>query len=153
MYLFHFYFIFDRNSCLTANSGKPDQMPCYAASDLGLHCLPRSHQKWVARHGRVKKQTAKTFMTIWATSWQNQKNGMCAQRTLRSAWASADSEDSDQTGRMLIWVFARRTCHFVCFVMRPLTSWKIILSNFEIINSKFLCCYMEFNSVCGHVQN
>ena len=34
----------------------------------------------------------------------------------------ADSEDSDQTGRMprLIWVFAGRTCHFVGFVMRRL---------------------------------
>ena len=70
--------------------------------------------------------------TKWAASWQNQQNGMCAQRRLRSAWASAqsdhsllcaqwvakdprflhaDSEDSDQTGRMprLIWVFAGRT--------------------------------------------
>ena len=56
------------------------------------------------------------------------KNGMCAQRRLGSAWASAQSvsawkklgslathwahnEDSDQTGRMprLIWVFAGRT--------------------------------------------
>ena len=26
---------------------------------------------------------------IWATSWQNLKSGMCAQRRLRSAWASA----------------------------------------------------------------
>ena len=36
----------------------------------------------------------------------------------------ADSEDSDQTGRMprLIWVFAGRTCHFVGFVMRRLMS-------------------------------
>ena len=25
---------------LFANSGDPDQMPCSAASDLGLHCLP-----------------------------------------------------------------------------------------------------------------
>ena len=25
---------------------------------------------------------------IWAASWQNQQNGMCAQRRLRSAWAS-----------------------------------------------------------------
>ena len=34
----------------------------------------------------------------------------------------ADSEDSDQTGRMprLIWAFAGRTCHFVGFVMRRL---------------------------------
>ena len=77
----------------------------------------------------------------WATSWRNQQSGICTQRRLRLAWAStqsdqsslctqwvakdpgflqADSEDSDQTGRMprLIWVFAGRTCHFVGFVMR-----------------------------------
>ena len=74
--------------------------------------------------------------TIWAASWQNQQNGMCAQQRLRSAWASAQSdqslavrmieetlgpqlpiewpchcEDTDQTGRMprLIWVFPWRT--------------------------------------------
>ena len=67
----------------------------------------------------------------------NQQNDLCAQRRLRSAWAStkcaqwvakdpsflhADSEDSDQTGRMpgLMWVFAGRTCHFFGFVMRRL---------------------------------
>ena len=73
---------------------------------------------------------------IWATSRQNQ---------LRSAWASAqsdqsllctqwvakdpsflhaDSEDSDQTERMprLIWIFAGWLCHFVGFVMRRLIS-------------------------------
>ena len=68
----------------------------------------------------------------WATTWQNQQNN-CAQQRLRSAWASAQSdqrlhcpherklgssathwahsEDADQTGRMprLIWVFAGRT--------------------------------------------
>ena len=31
---------------------------------------------------------------IWATSWQNQQNGMCAQWRLRSAWASAQSDQS-----------------------------------------------------------
>ena len=30
----------------------------------------------------------------WAASWQNQQNGMCAQRRLRSAWASAQSDQS-----------------------------------------------------------
>ena len=72
-----------------------------------------------------------------------QTKSLCAKRSLRSAWASAqsgqsslcaqrvvkgpsfhrgDSEDSDQTGQMprLIWVFAGRTCHFVVFVMRRL---------------------------------
>ena len=79
----------------------------------------------------------------WAASWQNQQNGMCAQRRHRSAWASAQSDQSslsawrnlrhvryyanhwahseysDQTGRMprLIWVFAGHTCQFVCFII------------------------------------
>ena len=30
----------------------------------------------------------------WATSWQNQQNGMCTQQRLRSAWASAQSDQS-----------------------------------------------------------
>ena len=69
---------------------------------------------------------------IWAATWQNQQNGIFVQRRLRSAWASAQSdqsslsawrklgflatrwapsEDSDQTWRTprLIWVFAERT--------------------------------------------
>ena len=61
---------------------------------------------------------------------QNQQNDLCAQRRLRPAWASAqsdqsslcaqwevkdprflhaESEDSDPTGHPLIWVFAGRT--------------------------------------------
>ena len=95
------------------------------------------------------------YGNIWATPRQNQQHDPCAQRRLRSAWASsktyqsslsawrhfwsslcaqwvaedpsflhADSEESDQTGRMprLIWVFAGRTCHFVGFVM----GWFIL---------------------------
>ena len=31
---------------------------------------------------------------IWATSWQNQQNDLCAQWNLRSAWASAQSDQS-----------------------------------------------------------
>ena len=39
---------------LLANSGKPDQTPHFAVSDLVLHCLPLSHKKdtrfiWVNR--------------------------------------------------------------------------------------------------------
>ena len=36
----YFSIIYNRNSCLTANSVDHDQMPRPAASDLGLHCLP-----------------------------------------------------------------------------------------------------------------
>ena len=80
---------------------------------------------------------------IWATSWENQQNELCAQRRLRSAWASAQSdqpplsawrklgslttqwahsEDSDQTGRMsrLIRLYAGRT--IILLVLRRLMS-------------------------------
>ena len=81
----------------------------------------------------------------WASSWQNQQKGMCAQWRPTSAWASATSDRSlrypheknigssaDQTGQMprLIWVLASHTYHFVGFVMRwlicliSLTLWK-----------------------------
>ena len=92
---------------------------------------------------------------IWATSWQNQQNGMCAQWRLRSAWASAQSdqsslsawrklgslathgvhsEDSDQTGRMprLIWVFAGHTCHFVGFVVIQLIHMFAVLMHWWV---------------------
>ena len=49
------------------------------------------------------------------------ESSQCAQRVAKDpSFLHADSEDSDQTGRMprLIRVFAGRTCHFVGFVMR-----------------------------------
>ena len=85
---------------------------------------------------------------IWAAARQNQQYGRYAQRRRRSAWASvqsdqfslraqlvandpmllhADSEDSDQAGRMprLIWVFAGHTVLFVGFVL----LWRIWLAH------------------------
>ena len=39
---------------VNANSVDPDQMPCSAAADLGLHCLPMSHlYLWDIRHKRM----------------------------------------------------------------------------------------------------
>ena len=38
---------------VNANNVHPDQMLGYAASDLGLHCLPMSHL-WDTRHKLVK---------------------------------------------------------------------------------------------------
>ena len=104
----------------------------------------RSHRNLQQFNYTVYIQRLLNNTATGAASWQNQQNGMGAQRRLRSAWACAQSdqslrccvqwvakdprflhaisEDSDQTGRMprLIWVFARRTCHFVGFVIRRL---------------------------------
>ena len=52
--------------------------------------------------------------SVWSES------SLCSQLVTKDpSFLHADSEDSDQTGRMprLIWVFAGRTCQFVGFVM------------------------------------
>ena len=60
----------------------------------------------------MPNDTGKWRIAIWAASWQNQQNGMCAQRRLRSAWASAqsDHQPGHQPGHppSLIRVFAVR---------------------------------------------
>ena len=94
-------------------------------------------------YNRFHHSTIPVYLNKWAASWQNQQSGMCAQRRLRSPWASAQFDQSlrcpheessdpllpiectaktDQTRRMprLIWVYVRCTCHFVGFVMRRL---------------------------------
>ena len=63
---------------------------------------------------------------IWAASWQNQQNSMCAHRRLRSAWVSTQSDQSLQMPR-LIWVFTRRTCQFVGFVMMQLICLESLM--------------------------
>ena len=42
------------------------------------------------------KQTEEfcSYKTIWAASWQNQQNDLCTQRKHRSAWSSAQSDQS-----------------------------------------------------------
>ena len=42
----------------------------------------------------LKWKKEKENLKIWAASWQNQQSGMCAQRRLRSACASAQSDQS-----------------------------------------------------------
>ena len=51
-------------------------------------------------------------LPLSATSWQNQQNGMCTQRRLRSAWASAQSDQSLCSafhGKLRIQPFFMRT--------------------------------------------
>ena len=93
---------------------------------------------------------------------------VCAQRTLRSAWASAQSdqsslstwrnlgslathwahsEDSEQTRRIprLIWVFAGRS-HYVCFVMSRLIY---VLMNCVRVGCKVI---KFFNTACPYAE-
>ena len=73
---------------------------------------------WQVRPG--KTQISLGIRPVWSES------SLCALMVAKGlVFLHADSEDSDQTGRMsrLIWVFAGRTCHFVCFIIRRLKSW------------------------------
>ena len=101
------------------------------------YALATSFFKLLLPYFVKKKKTFWISWIQWATSWQNQQNGMCAQQRLRSAWASAQSDQSSlsawisyplSTQRRLIrlgrwpgWVFAGLS-HFVGFVMRWLTA-------------------------------
>ena len=95
-------------------------MPRSAASDLDLHCLPRSQKRdgrliWVNIVTEAPVFNEFWFNTIsvsyvvsdlglhyyclpsslvWANSWQNQQNDSCAQQRLGSAWAFAQSDQS-----------------------------------------------------------
>ena len=68
----------------------------------------------------AKAQISLGIRPVWS------KSSLCVQWVAEDpSFLHADSEDSDQTGRMprLIWIFARRTCHFVGFVMSRL-KWQ-----------------------------
>ena len=83
-------------------------------SNIQMH-LSRLMTKWHVHP--VKTKMSLGIRPVWS------KSSQCAQWEVKDpSFLHADSEDSDQTGRMprLIWVFAGRTCHFVGFVMRRL---------------------------------
>ena len=82
-----------------------------------MSCLMTKPKQWHVRP--TKTQISLGIRPVWSESL------LSAWRKLGAlATHSVQSEDSDQTGQMprLIWVFARRTFHFVGFVMRQLKS-------------------------------
>ena len=60
-------------SPLHADKEVAGQNVCTFLSSLGAHAI------------------LQVLSYIWSASWQNQQNGMCGQRRLRSAWACAQS--------------------------------------------------------------
>ena len=69
----------------------------------------------------AKTQISLGICPVWSES------SLCAQWVAKDpGFLHADSGDSDQTGRLprLIWVFARRFCQLVGYVMRQL-NWAV----------------------------
>ena len=86
-------------------------------------------------HDKTNKMTVRPAKTQISLPPVWSKSSMCAQSVAKDpSFLHADSEDSDQTGRMprLIWVFAGRTCHFVGFVMRRLMCKCFSASSFLV---------------------
>ena len=76
----------------------------------------------------AKMQISQGICPVWSES------SLCVLWVAKDpSFLQADSEDSDQTGRIprLIWVFAGHTCHLVGFVVRRLISivYSIILKS------------------------
>ena len=100
-----------------------------------MSCLMTKPTKWLCAQRRLR--------SAWASA-QSDQSSLCTQWVAKDpSFLHADSKDSDQTGRMprLIWVFAGRTCHFVGFVMRRLNykeadkDYKNVLWAWEIEKS------------------
>ena len=133
-----------------------------------LLCINRHSEFWYCfkhyiivrlsqRFSVSTQQTHKSsYNNIWVSTWQNKQSELCAQRRLKSAWASAQSDQSLRyalngklstrcffmrtvktlirlSGR-LIWVFAGRTTHFVGFVVR------------RLINKTLMRAHMQYNT-------
>ena len=129
-------------------------MPCLVASDLGLHCLPRS-QKWDAGHERVKHLSHDmTKPRKWVCTQQRlrfslgicpdwSESPLCAQWELRTQCFSMRTAKTDQTGRMprLIWVFAGRTVALLVLSCRGSfleTIATLILLGENVSKSRFM---------------
>ena len=101
-----------------------------------LHILEIWDKRWDMSFNPSKCQVLHITRAKWAATWQNQQSGCAPSEDSDqpghplSAWRKlgslathwAQSEDSDQTGRMpgLIWVFAGRTVTLLVFVMSRL---------------------------------
>ena len=114
-------------------------LPCCCERFLGNNCrlwlpwtlvtdrFPRSilssiiYYKSSAQSNR--HSTSSQFLQdIWAATWQNQQNGMCTQQRLRSAWASAQSDQSLRcalTGKLRTQGFFMRTATLIRLVRCP----------------------------------
>ena len=88
---------------------------------------------------------------IWAASWQNQQNGMCAQRRLRSSfrmprliWAFVGrTAILLKHAPRMIWVLAWRTCHFLGFVMSRLNYDYTDSGRDNGLHSRNLCIFIK----------
>ena len=103
---------------------------------------------------------------IWATSYQNQQNDLCTQRSFRSAWASAQSDQSslctlriaskDQgffmwTAKTLIRLGGQvylLVCHAAAHLSYGITSKSAIMSWNKSPLMEWICKLLGYVTLC-----
>ena len=124
------HFVFCASSQIGASAWQNQQNVCALSKDSDH--LPSLIRVFAVCSGYLRIQAF--FMRTTKTLIRLGIRPVWSESSLRAQWVSkdrsflhADSEDSDQTGRMpsLIWVFAGRTCHFVGFLVRWLNYYSI----------------------------
>ena len=80
---------------MSVNRAKPETMTIVKSTNITfiLKCvLLQALNMWLGQTYCVLHDSERLSNCNWATSWQNQQNDICAQRRIRSAWASAKSD-------------------------------------------------------------
>ena len=65
-------------------------------------------------------------VSIWAASWQNQRNGMCAQRRLGSAWASTQADLRLRLAHMPFCWFCHYAAHMMFIIAVTIEAQKCL---------------------------
>ena len=122
----HYYFYYLRTRCASSWSKRLR----YSSVSHRRYEGCQVSETFEPPHDKTNKMTvrpAKTQISLGIRPvWS--ETSLCAQRVAEDpSLLHADSEDSDQTRRMprLIWVFAKRNCHFVGFIIRRLILYSL----------------------------
>ena len=115
---------------------EPRVSDCGTDFEDNLSRIVTKPTKWHVRP--AKTQISLGIRPVWSES------SLCAQWVAKDpSFLHADSEDSDQIGRMprLIWVVTGRTCHFVGFVTR-----RLIIGGYKAVANNGLLYFLPFCS-------
>ena len=146
-----------------------DGMKVEAQGDSTTHLLPQ-----LVLWNWHDTPVTNAYKYMWAAAQQNQQNDLCAQQSLRSAWASVQFDQSMKKPRVLSYPlrtqwrlirlggcpgwseFAGCTCHFVGFVMRRLISFYNIWATFQdliICRHNNISVYIMVEFCLGQVKS
>ena len=142
------------------NTDNANQTVLLYQNNPSRHCLLSLHIFWTQKSDIEVWTMVKPYYCIAKSYFSNlgfrpvwSESLLCAQWVAKDpSFLHADSEDSDQSGRMprLIWVFAGRTYHFVGFVVRRLISVESDIVNFYFLTVTFYWSFKWWKTIEIH---